>query len=266
VITAHNTPEIRIGFLRDNFVLKKDKVRQYRDEIAAVAASLLGFGCANLNRTVLLSDKDRAAVTGVTLSRQILTPAHLTFPSPRSGGGTSLIVSDINNRRRHEAMEGALLGRMNPRRFVARELRQAFLKELEKSGQFEFVEDRKAEGIDAGFVIEVKAIGFECTFWHYITQRMTPYLRVSAILVGNPPFTLTRKGYFNDLSPADSETNPVLWRTNLTLFGTSPGVNAPTHHIRDYVFNAENTREGFKKIIDEMARVMVSSLLLRPKK
>ena len=39
VITGYNTPEIRLGFLRDNFALKKDKVRQYRDEIAAVAAS-----------------------------------------------------------------------------------------------------------------------------------------------------------------------------------------------------------------------------------
>ncbi len=38
VISAYNTPEIRIGFLRDNFALKKDKVRQQRDEIAAVAA------------------------------------------------------------------------------------------------------------------------------------------------------------------------------------------------------------------------------------
>ncbi|MGD9344541.1 MAG: xanthine dehydrogenase family protein molybdopterin-binding subunit [Candidatus Aminicenantes bacterium] len=38
VITAYNTPEIRIGFLRDNFALKKDKVRQHRDEVAAVAA------------------------------------------------------------------------------------------------------------------------------------------------------------------------------------------------------------------------------------
>ena len=38
VITAYNTPEIRLGFLRDNFALKKDKVRQYRDEVAAVAA------------------------------------------------------------------------------------------------------------------------------------------------------------------------------------------------------------------------------------
>lgn len=38
VITADNTPEIRFGFLRDNTALKKDKVRQYRDEIAAVAA------------------------------------------------------------------------------------------------------------------------------------------------------------------------------------------------------------------------------------
>jgi xanthine dehydrogenase molybdenum-binding subunit len=38
VITAHNTPEVRIGFMRDNTALKKGKVRQFRDEIAAVAA------------------------------------------------------------------------------------------------------------------------------------------------------------------------------------------------------------------------------------
>lgn len=38
VITGDNTPEIRIGFIRDNFALKKGKVRQYRDEVAAVAA------------------------------------------------------------------------------------------------------------------------------------------------------------------------------------------------------------------------------------
>ncbi len=38
IITANNTPEIRFGFLRDNLALKKDKVRQYRDEVAAVAA------------------------------------------------------------------------------------------------------------------------------------------------------------------------------------------------------------------------------------
>jgi len=38
VITAYDTPEVRIGFLRDNFALKKGKVRQFRDEIAAVAA------------------------------------------------------------------------------------------------------------------------------------------------------------------------------------------------------------------------------------
>ncbi len=38
VITADNTPEVRIGFLQDNFALKKGKVRQFRDEIAAVAA------------------------------------------------------------------------------------------------------------------------------------------------------------------------------------------------------------------------------------
>ncbi|MCC6751830.1 MAG: xanthine dehydrogenase family protein molybdopterin-binding subunit [Deltaproteobacteria bacterium] len=38
VLTAENTPEIRIGFLRDNYVLKKGRVRQFRDEVAAVAA------------------------------------------------------------------------------------------------------------------------------------------------------------------------------------------------------------------------------------
>jgi CO/xanthine dehydrogenase Mo-binding subunit len=38
VITAEDSPEIRIGFLRDNFALKKGKVRQFRDEVAAVAA------------------------------------------------------------------------------------------------------------------------------------------------------------------------------------------------------------------------------------
>jgi len=38
VITAEDVPELRIGFMRDNFALKKGKVRQFRDEIAAVAA------------------------------------------------------------------------------------------------------------------------------------------------------------------------------------------------------------------------------------
>ncbi|MFN3534266.1 MAG: xanthine dehydrogenase family protein molybdopterin-binding subunit, partial [Desulfatiglandales bacterium] len=38
VITAYNTPEVRFGFIRDNIALKKDKVRQFRDEVAAVAA------------------------------------------------------------------------------------------------------------------------------------------------------------------------------------------------------------------------------------
>ncbi|MCP4653944.1 MAG: molybdopterin-dependent oxidoreductase, partial [bacterium] len=38
VLTGFNTPEVRVGFLRDNFALKRDKVRQFRDEVAAVAA------------------------------------------------------------------------------------------------------------------------------------------------------------------------------------------------------------------------------------
>ncbi len=38
VITAANTPEIRMGFMHDNVALKGGKVRQFRDEVAAVAA------------------------------------------------------------------------------------------------------------------------------------------------------------------------------------------------------------------------------------
>ncbi len=38
VISAYDTPELRLGFLRDNFALKQGKVRQFRDEVAAVAA------------------------------------------------------------------------------------------------------------------------------------------------------------------------------------------------------------------------------------
>ncbi len=38
VITAYDTPELRMDFLRDNTALKRDKVRQFRDEVAAVAA------------------------------------------------------------------------------------------------------------------------------------------------------------------------------------------------------------------------------------
>ncbi|MBI5851068.1 MAG: molybdopterin-dependent oxidoreductase [Planctomycetes bacterium] len=38
VLTGENTPEVRLGFLRDNVALKRGKVRQFRDEVAAVAA------------------------------------------------------------------------------------------------------------------------------------------------------------------------------------------------------------------------------------
>lgn len=38
VITAGNTPRVSVGFLRDNSALKAGKVRQLRDEVAAVAA------------------------------------------------------------------------------------------------------------------------------------------------------------------------------------------------------------------------------------
>ncbi len=38
VVTGYNTPRVSVGFLRDNCALKKGKVRQFRDEVAAVAA------------------------------------------------------------------------------------------------------------------------------------------------------------------------------------------------------------------------------------
>ncbi len=38
VITGYDTPPVKIGFLRDNVALKRDVVRQFRDEVAAVAA------------------------------------------------------------------------------------------------------------------------------------------------------------------------------------------------------------------------------------
>ncbi|MBW2038476.1 MAG: xanthine dehydrogenase family protein molybdopterin-binding subunit [Deltaproteobacteria bacterium] len=39
VLTGYNTPDVRVGFIGDQTPLKKDKVRQYRDEVAAVAAT-----------------------------------------------------------------------------------------------------------------------------------------------------------------------------------------------------------------------------------
>ena len=38
VITGADIPDVRVGFLKDQTVLKKDVVRQFRDEVAAVAA------------------------------------------------------------------------------------------------------------------------------------------------------------------------------------------------------------------------------------
>ena len=38
VLTGYNTPTIKFGFYKDNVPLKRDKVRSYRDEVAAVAA------------------------------------------------------------------------------------------------------------------------------------------------------------------------------------------------------------------------------------
>ena len=39
VLTGYDIPEVRVGFIKDQTVLKKDVVRQFRDEVAAVAAT-----------------------------------------------------------------------------------------------------------------------------------------------------------------------------------------------------------------------------------
>jgi len=38
VLTGDDLPDVRVGFIKDQRVLKKDVVRQFRDEVAAVAA------------------------------------------------------------------------------------------------------------------------------------------------------------------------------------------------------------------------------------
>jgi CO/xanthine dehydrogenase Mo-binding subunit len=38
VLTGEDLPDVRVGFIKDQTVLKKDRVRQFRDEVAAVAA------------------------------------------------------------------------------------------------------------------------------------------------------------------------------------------------------------------------------------
>ncbi|MBN2032786.1 MAG: xanthine dehydrogenase family protein molybdopterin-binding subunit [Deltaproteobacteria bacterium] len=38
VLTGYDLPDVRVGFIKDQTVLKKDVVRQFRDEVAAVAA------------------------------------------------------------------------------------------------------------------------------------------------------------------------------------------------------------------------------------
>ena len=39
VLTGYDIPEVRVGFIKDQTVLKRDVVRQFRDEVAAVAAT-----------------------------------------------------------------------------------------------------------------------------------------------------------------------------------------------------------------------------------
>ena len=38
ILTGYDIPDVRVGFIKDQTVLKRDVVRQFRDEVAAVAA------------------------------------------------------------------------------------------------------------------------------------------------------------------------------------------------------------------------------------
>ncbi|OPX37978.1 MAG: hypothetical protein B1H12_03580 [Desulfobacteraceae bacterium 4484_190.2] len=38
ILTGYDIPDVRVGFIKDQTVLKKDLVRQFRDEVASVAA------------------------------------------------------------------------------------------------------------------------------------------------------------------------------------------------------------------------------------
>jgi xanthine dehydrogenase molybdenum-binding subunit len=56
VVTGYNTPEIRMGFMKDNFALKKDVVRSLRDEVAAVAATSLEVAEEALKKVKVVYD------------------------------------------------------------------------------------------------------------------------------------------------------------------------------------------------------------------
>jgi xanthine dehydrogenase molybdenum-binding subunit len=86
VITGLDTPEVRLGFLRDNVALKRDKVRQLRDEVAAVAATDPGIAA----EAVQLIEVDYEPLPGVFSPGEALAEGaplvHETDPAgkPRS--------------------------------------------------------------------------------------------------------------------------------------------------------------------------------------
>ena len=83
VITGANTPEIRVGFLRDNVALKRDRVRQFRDEVAAVAA----VDPETAARAVDLIDVEYELLPGVFSPEEALAEGapilHETLPNGR---------------------------------------------------------------------------------------------------------------------------------------------------------------------------------------
>ena len=87
VISGFNTPEVRLGFLRDNVALKRDKVRQFRDEIAAVAAIDPDIASEAIDRIVVeyeplpgVFDPEEALGAGAPL-------VHESDPDGRPRGG-----------------------------------------------------------------------------------------------------------------------------------------------------------------------------------
>ena len=82
VLTAENSPELRIGFLRDNFALKGGRVRQFRDEIAAVAA----IDAETAAEAVELIEVEYEPLPAVFCPREAMEPgAPLVHPMGPSG-------------------------------------------------------------------------------------------------------------------------------------------------------------------------------------
>ncbi|MBI4956660.1 MAG: xanthine dehydrogenase family protein molybdopterin-binding subunit [Myxococcales bacterium] len=112
VVTAYDTPEIRIGFLRDNFALKRDKVRQFRDEVAAVAAIDPDIAA----RAVELIDVEYEPLPGVFSPEEAMAPG-APLVHERDAAGQALASNAVPVRYGH--LTGDLAEGRRRSRFVA---------------------------------------------------------------------------------------------------------------------------------------------------